>query len=157
MLVFTRLMDQLELLTPLETADYIKLHGHSLKAIFFALIMKSLMGTRSMNDFENEINDDRFLRKAANFTRKLGKTVLGQNMKRFKPSFLHQNYHSLVNKLIDIGIVTLARITIDSTFIEVHGSSYQKATKGRGKKKVALGYRLSVALISIQNYQLFIY
>mgnify|MGYP005650198617 CR=1 FL=1 len=98
-----------------------------------------------MNDFENEINDDRFLCKVANFTRKLGKTVLGRNMKRFKPSFLHQNYYSLVNKLIDIGIVTLARIAIDSTLIEVHGSSYQKGTKGRGKKKVALGYRLSVA------------
>lgn len=145
LVVFKRLTDQLELLTPLDAKEFIKLHGHSLKAIFFALLIKSLMGTKSLNDFEDKLIEDKFLRKLANFTRKVGKTVIGRNMKRFKPSFLHQSYNSLTNKLIDLGIVTLKRIAIDSTFIEVHGGEYQKATKGKGKKKVVLGYRLSVA------------
>ena len=145
LLVFKRLTDQLELLTPLESQEFIKLHGHTLKSLFFALLIKSLMGTKSVDSFEDDLNDDRFIRKITNLTRKLGKTVLGRNMKKFKPRFLHQNYHALIDQLITRGLVTLNRIAIDSTFIEVFGKGYQKARFGWGKTKTALGYRLSVA------------
>lgn len=145
LLVFKRLTDQLELLTPLESQEFIKLHGHTLKSLFFALLIKSLMGTKSMDSFEDDLNDDRFIRKITNLTRKLGKTVLGRNMKKFKPRFLHQNYYALIDQLITRGLVTLNRIAIDSTFIEVFGKGYQKARFGWGKMKTALGYRLSVA------------
>ena len=145
LLVFKRLTDQLELLTPLESQEFIKLHGHALKSLFFALLIKSLMGTPSMDAFENEVKDDRFIRKIANFTQKLGKTVLGRNMKRLKPSFLFQNYYTVINQLIARGVVTLNKIASDSTFIEVFGKKYQKAAYGWGNTKTALGYRLSVA------------
>ena len=145
MLVFKRLTDQLELLTPLKSQEFIKLHGHTLKALFFVLLIKSLMGTKSMDSFEDDLNDDRFIRKITNLTRKLGKTVLGRNMKRFKPRFLYQNYYALIDQLITKGLVTLNRIAIDSTFIEVFGKGYQKARFGWGKTKTVLGYRLSVA------------
>ena len=145
LLVFKRLVDQLGLLTPLESHEFIKLHGHTLKSLFFSLLIKSLMGTPSMDAFEDEVNKDDFIRKIANFTKKLGKTVLGRNMKRLKPAFLHQNYYTLIDQLINRGLVTLNRIAIDSTFIEVFSKGYQKARFGWGKKKTALGYRLSVA------------
>ncbi len=145
LLVFKRLTDQLELLTPLESQEFIKLHGHTLKSLFFALLIKSLIGTKSMDKFEDDFNGDRFIRKITSITRKLGKTVLGRNMKKFKPNFLHQNYHTLIDQLITRGLVTLNRIAIDSTFIEVFGKGYQKARFGWGKTKTALGYRLSIA------------
>jgi transposase len=145
LIVFKRLTDQLELLTPLESQEFIKLHGHAMKSLFFALLIKSLMGTPSMDEFEDEVNNDRFIRKIANFTRKLGKTVLGRNMKRLKRAFLHQDYFTLIRRLIDRGLVTLSKIAIDATFIEVFGKGYQKAAYGWGKTKIALGYRLSVA------------
>jgi hypothetical protein len=139
------LTDQLGLLTPLNAREFIKVHGHSMTAVFFALTVKSLMGTVSMNDFEKEVNDSEFLRNIAGFTRKLGKTVLGRNMKRFKPAFLHGTYYTVMNKLVELDIITLRHVAIDSTFIEVTGKGYQKTARGWGKKKTALGYRLSVA------------
>ncbi len=100
LLVFKRLTDQLELLTPLESQEFIKLHGHTLKSLFFALLIKSLMGIKTIDKFEDDLNGDRFIRKITSLTRKLGKTVLGRNMKKFKPRFLHQNYYALIDQLI---------------------------------------------------------
>ena len=145
LVVFKRLVDQLGLQTPLESQEFIKLHGHAMKSLFFALIIKSLMGIPSIDEFENDVNDDRFIRKIANFTRKLGKSVLGRNMKQLKPAFLRQNYYPVIKQLKDKGLVTLSKIAIDSTFIVVFGKGYQKAAYGWGKMKTALGYRLSVA------------
>ncbi len=76
LLVFKRLIDQLELLTSLKSQEFIKLHGHTLKVLFFALLIKSLMGTKLMDSFEGGLNDDRFMRKIIILTRKLEKTVL---------------------------------------------------------------------------------
>ena len=50
-----------------------------------------------------------------------------------------------IRSLIDKGLITLSKIVIGSTFIEVFGKGYQKARFGWGKTKTALGYRLSVA------------
>ncbi len=63
LVVFKRLTDQLELLTPLESQEFIKLHSHSLKSLFFALLIKSLMGMPSVDAFEEKVNDDKFIRK----------------------------------------------------------------------------------------------
>lgn len=145
LLVFKRLSEQLSLLSPLESQQFIKLHGHSLKAVFFAFLIKALIGTPVVSTFEDQVNDDQFLRLLSKFTRKLGKSVLGRNLKLYKPSFLRQSYFDLINRLIRKGIITLGRIAIDSTFIEVTGKAFQKATYGYSKKKTALGYRLSVA------------
>ena len=43
-----------------------------------------------MDKFEGDLNGDKFIRKITNITRKLGKTVLGRNMKKFKLKFLYQ-------------------------------------------------------------------
>lgn len=143
--VIKRLSDQLELQDSFNAPEFIKVHGHALTAIYLSLILKSIIGAKSMDDFENQLNDDRFLRKICHFTKKLGKTVLGRNMNRFKPTILKGEYYSVITKLKTQGIVTLKRIAIDSTFIEVTGKTYQKAAKGWSNGKIVLGYRLSVA------------
>lgn len=140
-----RLVDQLELREKFNTPEFIKVHGHALTSVFLALIIKSIMGTKSLDDFEDKVNDDIFLRKICYFTKKIGKTVLGRNMRRFKPAILQGEYFSLINQLQKMKIVTFRKIAIDSTFIEVKGKNYQKTAEGWSNGKVILGYRLSVA------------
>ncbi|MHA2244564.1 MAG: hypothetical protein ACXADY_06310 [Candidatus Hodarchaeales archaeon] len=79
----------MELQTPLGSQEFIKLQGFEVH--------------HQMDSFGDELNDDRFIRKITNLTRKLRKTVLGRNMKKFKPIFLHQNYYAVIDQLITKG------------------------------------------------------
>ncbi len=144
LVTFKRLADQLGLLDSLEEPDFQKLYGHSLKSIFVAMLIKALMGCPSLNEFEKQLANRPLIGKMAGCTTKIGKTVLGRNVKRFKPAFLLKTYENIIHKLLAQGIVTLRRVAIDCTFIEVFGETYQKATPGWGPSRTALGYRLAV-------------
>ncbi|MFQ5981562.1 MAG: hypothetical protein ACE5OZ_25745, partial [Candidatus Heimdallarchaeota archaeon] len=127
LLTFERLTNQLGLLDSLEGADFQKLYGHSLKSIFVVMLVKALMGCPSLNEFEKQLKKRPLVGKIAGCTTKIGKTVLGRNLKRFKPAFLRETYENVIHRLLAQGIVTLRRVAIDCTFIEVFGETYQKA------------------------------
>ncbi|MFQ5980530.1 MAG: hypothetical protein ACE5OZ_20525 [Candidatus Heimdallarchaeota archaeon] len=154
LVTFKRLTDQLGLLDSLEEPDFQKLYGHSLKSIFVAMLIKALMGCPSLNEFEKQLTNRPLIGKMADCTTKISKTVLGRNIKRFKPAFLRKTYENIIHKLLAQGIVTLRRVAIDCTFIEVFGETYQKATPGWALPGRRWATASQWSLTSIPNCQL---